>query len=139
MTKATTILILSAFTVGIVHTLLGPDHYIPFIALAKARKWSLTKTSLITSLCGAGHVLSAAVIGFIGVSIGLTAARLNFLETYRGEIAAWFLIVFRFAVFDLEYTSLVSRTANIHISMCMKMGKSTNIHMTIIPDMCMFI
>jgi len=92
--EATSILIFSAFAVGLVHTLLGPDHYVPFIALARARQWSLTKASVITALCGIGHILSAVIIGFGGVFIGLTATKLNFIETYRGEIAAWFLIIF---------------------------------------------
>ena len=33
-------LLAAAFGVGVVHTLLGPDHYLPFIMLAKARGWS---------------------------------------------------------------------------------------------------
>ena len=36
-------------SLGFVHTVLGPDHYIPFIFMAKARKWTMRKTSLITS------------------------------------------------------------------------------------------
>jgi hypothetical protein len=37
------ILIISAASVAFVHTMLGPDHYVPFIAMAKARDWSLPK------------------------------------------------------------------------------------------------
>jgi len=46
------LLLVSAASIGFVHTLLGPDHYIPFIALAKAGDWSKKKLLSVTSLCG---------------------------------------------------------------------------------------
>jgi nickel/cobalt transporter (NicO) family protein len=97
MHHETLILILSALTVGFIHTLLGPDHYVPFIVMSKARQWSLTKTVVITTLCGIGHVLSAVILGLIAVSIGITLAKLNFIESVRGTMAAWLLIGFGFA------------------------------------------
>jgi hypothetical protein len=33
-------LILTAASIGFFHTLLGPDHYLPFIMMSWARKWS---------------------------------------------------------------------------------------------------
>jgi len=48
--EAFTIIIFTAIPVGILHTLFGPDHYVPFIALAKAHHWSLKKTTWITLL-----------------------------------------------------------------------------------------
>ncbi len=62
-----TVLYLTAASIGFFHTLLGPDHYIPFIVISKARKWSMWKTNLITFLCGIGHVGSSILIGFIGI------------------------------------------------------------------------
>jgi len=93
------ILLISALSLGFVHTLLGPDHYVPFVVLAKARNWSIFKTTIITLACGVGHVLSAVVLGAIAVSIGITLSSLNFIESFRGEIAAWLLIGFGFAYF----------------------------------------
>ena len=52
-----TVVTITAASIGLFHTLLGPDHYLPFIVMAQARKWSLVKTTCITALCGAGHVL----------------------------------------------------------------------------------
>lgn len=92
-------LLASALSVGFVHTLLGPDHYVPFIVLAKSRRWSMLKTTIITLLCGIGHVLSAAILGIIAIAIGLTLNKLNLIESFRGEIAAWLLISFGFAYF----------------------------------------
>jgi len=88
------ILLFSSFSVGFIHTLMGPDHYIPFIAMSKARQWSIPKTVTITTVCGIGHVMSAFVLGIIAVSIGIAVTKLNFIESIRGELAAWFLIIF---------------------------------------------
>lgn len=57
----------SAFLIALTHTLLGPDHYLPFIALARARSWSAARTSIITLLCGAGHVASSVILGLVGL------------------------------------------------------------------------
>lgn len=99
MHQETIVLLFSALSIGFIHTLLGPDHYIPFIALAKTRQWSMTKTIVITVLCGIGHVLSAIALGLIAIAIGMTLNKLNFIESFRGEVAAWLLIGFGFAYF----------------------------------------
>ena len=41
------ILIVTAASIGFFHTLFGPDHYLPFIVMAKARKWSMVKTTWV--------------------------------------------------------------------------------------------
>jgi len=88
------LLIITAASLGFVHTSLGPDHYIPFIAMSKARHWSVYRTSLITILCGIGHVLGSVVIGIIGIAFGIAITKLQNVESTRGEIAAWLLISF---------------------------------------------
>lgn len=99
MNHATIFLLLSALSIGVIHTLFGPDHYIPFIVLAKSRDWSIIKTIVITTLCGIGHVLSAVALGAVAISIGMSLSKLNFIESFRGEVAAWLLIGFGFAYF----------------------------------------
>ncbi|PIQ89533.1 MAG: hypothetical protein COV72_02600 [Candidatus Omnitrophica bacterium CG11_big_fil_rev_8_21_14_0_20_42_13] len=99
MSKELIILIWTALSIGFIHTVLGPDHYLPFIAMSKARKWSLFKTGLITFLCGLGHVLSSVVLGFIGIALGIAVFRLESIESFRGDIAAWFLLIFGFTYF----------------------------------------
>ncbi len=89
----------TAATLGLVHTVLGPDHYLPFIVIGRARKWSLSKTLLISFFCGLGHVLSSVVLGFIGIALGIAVSRLESIESYRGGVAAWLLIGFGFAYF----------------------------------------
>lgn len=97
MTAELNALVIAAASIGFFHTLLGPDHYLPFIMMSWARKWSLTKTSLITVLCGFGHIVSSIVLGMVGVAMGLAIKKLNFIESFRGNIAAWLLIAFGLA------------------------------------------
>jgi len=88
------ILILTAASLGFVHTVFGPDHYIPFIAISKARSWSLPKTLAVTALCGTGHVLGSIALGFIGIFSGVALENLEIIESFRGTIAAYLLIIF---------------------------------------------
>ena len=91
------ILIGSAVTIGFVHTLIGVDHTLPFVVLGRAQGWSYKKTALITALCGAGHVASSVVLGVLGIGLGVALGQLEWIETTRGSVAAWFLIVFGLA------------------------------------------
>ncbi len=94
MTQELTTLLITAASIGFFHTLFGPDHYLPFIVMAQARKWSLIKTTWITFLCGIGHVGSSVVLGMIGVAFGTALAKLEIIESFRGDLAAWALIAF---------------------------------------------
>jgi len=94
MTTEIAILIFSAITIGFFHTILGPDHYLPFIVMAKARNWSVAKTSWITVLCGIGHVGSSILLGSIGLAFGLGISKLTGLESFRGNLAGWAFVIF---------------------------------------------
>ena len=87
-------LLAAAFGVGVVHTLLGPDHYLPFIMLARARGWSRLRTVAVTVGCGIGHILSSVVLGGLGIAFGLAIGRVETVESGRGPIAAWALVAF---------------------------------------------
>jgi len=97
MTVDLGLLILTAASIGFIHTLLGPDHYVPFVAMGAARRWSTRKTLWITSLCGLGHVLGSVAIGFVGIAIGVSLHKLEWLEGVRGDTAAWVLTGFGLA------------------------------------------
>ncbi len=90
-------LIITAVSIAFFHTILGPDHYLPFIMMSWARKWSALKTSLITLLCGLGHIASSVVLGLIGVAMGIAVNKLEVTESVRGNLAAWLLIAFGLA------------------------------------------
>src|ERR1044071_6605449 len=88
------VLIVAAITVACLHTLTGPDHYLPFIALSKSRGWSFRKTLMWTSICGTGHVLSSIVLAAAGAALGWSLSKISWLENIRGGIAGWFLLLF---------------------------------------------
>ena len=92
-------LVITAASIGFLHTIAGPDHYLPFIMMSWARKWSTPRTMLITFLCGLGHVASSIVLGFVGVALGVAVRRLEIVESFRGNIAAWLLIAFGLVYF----------------------------------------
>ena len=94
MTSEFTLLVLTAISVAFIHTLSGPDHYLPFIMISKARNWSLAKTSWFTVLCGLGHVGSSIVLGFIGIAFGIALAKLELFESVRGNLIAWLFTAF---------------------------------------------
>ncbi len=97
MTTELGTLLITAATLGFFHTILGPDHYLPFIAIAWARKWSVLKTAVITFLCGLGHIASSVVLGLVGVALGMAVNKLELFESVRGNVAAWLLIAFGIA------------------------------------------
>ena len=99
MSRELILLVGTAASIGFAHTILGPDHYVPFIVLSKARGWSALKTSAVTLLCGVGHVLSSIILGFIGIVLGIAVFRLESIEAFRGDIATWFVIIFGFTYF----------------------------------------
>ncbi len=90
--SSTLALLMTALVIGITHTILGPDHYLPFVALSKARKWSHSRTLLVTALCGVGHVSGSILIGAVGLAVGWGLGGLQAIESIRGELAAWLLI-----------------------------------------------
>ena len=94
MTLESNVLIITAASVGFFHTIFGPDHYLPFVMISWARKWSTAKIVWISFFCGLGHIGSSVLLGLIGISLGLAAQKLELIESFRGNIAAWLLIAF---------------------------------------------
>jgi nickel/cobalt exporter len=90
-------LLLAAGGIAIMHTALGPDHTLPFLMLARARRWTTARTMLVTLLCGAGHVASSLLLGGVGLGLGYGVARVTAWEEMRGGLAAWALIAFGLA------------------------------------------
>jgi ABC-type nickel/cobalt efflux system permease component RcnA len=88
------ILAWTAAGIGLIHTITGPDHYLPFIVMGRARRWSLMKIFSITLLCGVGHIVGSVVLGFIGIGAGIAVHELVEIESLRGNIAAWGLTAF---------------------------------------------
>ncbi|KAA3615661.1 MAG: hypothetical protein D8M58_15815 [Calditrichaeota bacterium] len=99
MGSETLVLVTTAASIAFFHTLLGPDHYLPFVMMAKARKWSMLKTTWVTIVCGVGHVLSSVLLGIIGITFAIAVFKLESIESLRGDFAAWLLIIFGLSYF----------------------------------------
>jgi nickel/cobalt transporter (NicO) family protein len=114
MNDSIALLSVTAVSIGFLHTILGPDHYLPFILLSQAKKWSLKKTMLITFFCGMGHVMSSVVLGLIGIAIGISVTRLVDVESFRGNIAAWLFIAFGLVYMIISIRNLVKKRKHTH-------------------------
>jgi nickel/cobalt exporter len=73
-------LIVAAVSIGSIHSL-APDHWVPFAALARAERWSARRTSVVTALCGLGHVTASVALGLLGVVFGR-----ELLEAFGGRL-----------------------------------------------------
>jgi len=63
---------LAAAAVGSLHTVI-PDHWMPFAALARTRRWGAMHTARVTFFCGFGHVTVSAILGVIALFAGIEA------------------------------------------------------------------
>ena len=111
------ILLLTAASIAFAHTLLGPDHYLVFTAMGKARNWSLARTLRVTTWCGLGHVLSSVLIGGLGLLLGAQLASLVAIEGTRGNLAGWALLAFGLMYFawGLRKAGKAHRHSHVHV------------------------
>ena len=94
MINETIIIAGSAASIGFVHTLLGPDHYLPLVAMAKTNGWSAPKTASYVAVCGVSHLLGTILIGVLVFFLGFAFLNLETLQSIRGDFAGWLLILF---------------------------------------------
>lgn len=87
------VLLVSAVSVAFFHAL-APDHWVPFVAMAKGGRWSMRRLGWVSTLAGLGHVLSSLLIGVIGLWAGWAVHRMEGVEAWRGGVAIWLLIGF---------------------------------------------
>ena len=114
MNTSIALLSFTAISIGFVHTILGPDHYLPFIVLSHAKKWSHRKTLMITFFCGLGHVLSSVILGLIGIAVGISVTKLTKVESFRGNVAAWLFVAFGFVYMIISIRNLVKKRKHSH-------------------------
>jgi nickel/cobalt transporter (NicO) family protein len=86
----------TAASIAFLHTITGPDHYLPFIMIGRARNWSAFKTAMLTLICGFGHVFSSIILAMICIWFGSMLTEIEWLEGFRGNLAGWLLIAFGF-------------------------------------------
>ncbi|MDX2141779.1 MAG: hypothetical protein SFV19_00365 [Rhodospirillaceae bacterium] len=106
----------TAASIGIIHTLLGPDHYLPFVAMGKARGSTRARTLALTAVCGVGHVIGSIALGLIGIAFGLGVANLESIESTRGNLAGWAILAFGlvYAVWGLRRAHTGHHHVHVH-------------------------
>jgi hypothetical protein len=75
-----TTIAVTGFSVAFLHAAI-PTHWLPFVLTGRVQKLSRGKTLLVTALCGSGHVLFTAVLGFLVVWLGFVL---------NDRIGSWF-------------------------------------------------
>lgn len=85
-------LLVSAAGIAFTHTLMGPDHYLPFVAMGSSRGWGWRQLLSVTLLCGGVHLIGSVLLGAVGIAIQAELQHLVVIESYRGELAAWLLL-----------------------------------------------
>jgi len=128
MDNSIALLSITAISLGFIHTLLGPDHYLPFIVLSEARKWTTKKTMFITFLCGLGHVLSSVILGLVGIAVGISVNKLVAVESFRGNIAAWLFIAFGLVYMIISVRNLYRNRRHTHSHFHVSKGIHTHDH-----------
>ena len=85
-----------AVMTAVLHTIAGPDHYLPFVMIAKAQKYTWRKAAGLTLICGIGHIASALVIALVfNAGISYLASDLQSkVEGVQSSMAAYALIGF---------------------------------------------
>ncbi len=89
-------LVIATVGIAVVHAF-APDHWLPFVMIGKAQKWSKPRLSLVAFIAGLGHVGSSVVLGAIGIIAGVASNHLEGIESTRGEIGVYLLIGFGIA------------------------------------------
>lgn len=58
------------FVAAFLHAAL-PTHWLPFVLVGRAQRWSLTRNLLVVAAAGLAHIASTAVVGSLIVAAGL--------------------------------------------------------------------
>ena len=97
-------LMISTASIAFLHAL-APDHWLPFIMIGRAQKWSIKKLIFVAFIAGIGHVGASVLLGLLGLFIGMELSKLEGLEALRGEVGLWLLIGFgvAYAIWGLKH------------------------------------
>jgi nickel/cobalt transporter (NicO) family protein len=72
----------TGFTVAFLHAAI-PTHWLPFVLVARARKWGRAKTIAVTTVAGLGHVALTGLLGLLIAWFGFQ------LDEHIGELFPW--------------------------------------------------
>jgi hypothetical protein len=99
------------------HTVLGPDHYVPLLAIGVAGGWKWRKLLLFTLACGLGHVLSSVLLGGVGAALGRAFSAVAAIQDVAGDVAGWGLVAVggAYAAWGLVFGRKSHGHAHLHV------------------------
>ncbi len=99
MTSTAFLLFLSSCSTAVIHALI-PDHWLPFVLMARAQSWSERRAATLTGLAGILHVLVTIVAG--GLTIIAGSSSVHSLAEQTGHSLS-FVVGLLLAVFGASY------------------------------------
>ena len=99
MTSTAFLLFLSSCSTAVIHALI-PDHWLPFVLMARAQGWSERRAATLTGLAGILHVVATIVAGGLTILVG--SASVHSLAERTGH-SLEFVGGFLLAVFGVSY------------------------------------
>ncbi len=107
-------LLIAAVSIGVLHTVAEPQHYLPFAALSKSNGWSFSRTLSCAFLCGMGHVISSVAVGAAGLALGAGLGAVEAADIARGQIVKWMFLSFAIAYTLYGFKTAFRRKIHMH-------------------------
>ncbi len=82
----------TAVAVGVGHTLAGPDHYLPPVAIARSSGWGARRALWFTALAGLLHCAASALIVAAALLLALPVAELVGMQGLRSDATGWLML-----------------------------------------------
>jgi hypothetical protein len=97
LTQAGLALVLTTIITAVVHTLI-PDHWLPFVLVSRAERWSRRRTITLTAASGLLHVTLSIALGLAIVAAGRGAElAVGGLKQRLESLSGWMLLGFGLA------------------------------------------
>ena len=94
MTEAGLALVVTTVLTAVVHTLI-PDHWLPFVLVSRAERWTVRRTVLLTVISATLHVSLSIALGLTAVLAGRGAERaVQGLGERLEVLTGWMLVLF---------------------------------------------
>jgi len=94
LSQAGLALVLTTVITAVVHTLI-PDHWLPFVLVARAERWTVRRTLTLVSASALLHVMVSIALALVVVLAGMGAERaVTGLAERLESLTAWVLILF---------------------------------------------
>ncbi len=97
MNQAGLALVATTIITAVVHTLI-PDHWLPFVLVSRAERWSPRRTISVTAASALLHVVVSIALGILIVVLGRGAGQavMGFAEEIE-SMTGWLLVIFGLA------------------------------------------